>query len=63
MAKRLRVHFNKSIGSSKVAEDGQPRACAMGVGWVNPHTMQTLDKRNIQRTDAKGRPLTDADKD
>lgn len=57
MAKRLRVEFNKPRGSSRIEEDGQARPCASGVGWVNEHTLQTLAKRNIQRTDAKGRPL------
>ena len=40
-----------------VPEEGQPRPCARGVGWVNEHTMQTLDKLHIQRTDAKGNPI------
>ena len=57
MAKRLRVEFNKPRGSSRIEEDGQAKPCAIGVGWVNSHTLQTIDKRNIQRTDAKGRPL------
>jgi hypothetical protein len=57
MAKRLRVNFNREVGASRVAENGQPKPCAMGVGWVNEHTLQTLEKRRIERTDAWGRPL------
>ena len=56
MSKRLQVNFHRP-GPTLVPEDGQPRPCARGVGWVNEHTMQTLDKRRIARTDAKGRPL------
>jgi len=56
MAKRLQVNFHKP-GPTLVAEEGQPRPCARGVGWVHPDTLQTLDMLHIQRTDAKGRPL------
>jgi hypothetical protein len=56
MAKRLQVNFHKP-GPTMVQEDGQPRPCARGVGWVNEHTQQTLAKRHILRTDAKGNPL------
>jgi hypothetical protein len=57
MAKRLRVNFHKPRGATLVDENGQAKPCAMGVGWVNPHTMQTLDKLHIARTDAKGEPI------
>ncbi len=33
------------------------KPCAMGVGWVNRDTLETLGKLDIQRTDAKGQPL------
>ncbi len=56
MAKRLQVNFHRP-GPTMVPENGQARPCAAGVGWVNEHTQQTLGKRHIQRTDAKGRPL------
>jgi hypothetical protein len=56
MAKRLQVNFHKP-GPTMVPEDGQPRPCARGVGWVNDHTLQTLEMLHIQRTDAKGRVL------
>jgi len=60
MAKRLQLNFHKP-GPTLVSEDGMPRPCARGVGWVNEHTQQTLGKRSdIQRTDAKGRPLPES---
>ena len=59
MAKRLQVNFHKP-GPTLVAEDGMPRPCARGVGWVNEHTQQTLAKLNIQRTDAKGNVLPES---
>ena len=59
MAKRLQVNFHKP-GPTMVPEDGQPRPCARGVGWVNEHTMQTLDMLPIKRTDAKGNPLPES---
>lgn len=59
MAKRLQVNFHKA-GPTLVAENGQPRPCAMGVGWVNADTLDTLAKRRIARTDAKGRPLEES---
>ena len=59
MSKRLQVNFHKP-GPTMVPEDGQPRPCARGVGWVNADTMQTLDKVGIPRTDAKGRILPDS---
>jgi len=59
MAKRLQVNFHKP-GPTMVPEEGQPRPCARGVGWVNADTQQTLEMLHIARTDAKGRPLQDA---
>lgn len=57
MAKRLRVKFQGDVGATHVEEDGQSQACASGVGWVNPHTLKTLAKKKIPRTDPWGRPL------
>ena len=59
MAKRLQVNF-RNPGPTMVAEDGMARPCARGVGWVNEHTQQTLEKLHIRRTDAKGNPLLDS---
>ena len=33
------------------------KPCAMGLPWVNPHTLQTLEQRNIQPTGPKGESL------
>jgi hypothetical protein len=57
VAKRLRVNFQGDVGATRVDEAGQAQACASGVGWVNPHTMQTLAKKKIPRTDPWGRLL------
>jgi hypothetical protein len=57
VAKRLHVSFRGDVGASRVDEGGQPKPCASGVGWVNAHTLETLEKRNIPRTDPWGRPL------
>lgn len=59
MAKRLQVNFHNP-GPTLVSEDGQPRPCARGVGWVNEHTLQTLEIVKVPRTDAKGRPLPES---
>ena len=59
MARRFQVNFHKP-GPTLVPEDGMARPCARGVGWVNEHTQQTLEKRHVPRTDAKGRPLPES---
>jgi len=59
VAKRLQVNFSGMTGATRVAEEGQPKACASGVGWVNRDTLQTLAKRKIPRSDPKGKPLDD----
>jgi len=59
VAKRLQVDFHGEVGASKVEEGGQPKPCASGVGWVNAHTLATLDKKKIPRTDPWGKPLRD----
>lgn len=62
MAKRLRVRFQGELGATRIEESGQTQACASGVGWVNPHTLQTLAKKKIPRTDPWGRPLEPEEK-
>ncbi len=61
MAKRLRVTFDRPLGAQRVEEHGQAKPCAMGVGWVNPDTRQTLAKLDIPRTDPTGKPLENKD--
>ena len=58
MAKRVQLNFQDPV-RAKIAEDGMARPCAMGREWVNEDTLQTLAKRRVQRTDAKGNPLPD----
>ncbi len=60
VAKRLHVSFRGDVGATKIDEAGQPKPCASGVGWVNAHTLETLAKRNIPRTDPWGRTLAPA---
>ncbi len=62
VAKRLHVSFSGDVGATRVEEAGQAKPCASGVGWVNEHTLQTLAKRKIPRTDPWGRPLDEAEK-
>jgi hypothetical protein len=59
MAKRLHVSFRGDVGASEMEEGGQPKPCASGVGWVNVHTLETLAKKKIPRTDPWGKPLRD----
>jgi len=59
VAKRLRVNFDKPVGATRIDEEGQAKPCAMGVGWVNRDTLETLAKLHIPRTDPKGRPLAE----
>ncbi len=60
MAKRLQLNFHHT-GPTMVDENGQARPCAMGVPWVNEHTLATLRKVFIPRTDAKGQVIQPAD--
>ena len=56
------MNFHKPVGASRIDENGQAQPCAMGVGWVNRDTLETLKRLDIPRTDAKGRPLEPAKK-
>jgi len=59
MGKRLMINFAKAgfPHYEEVEEEGMAKPCAMGLPWVNPHTLQTLEQRNIQPTDPKGESL------
>ncbi len=59
MAKRFQLNFHH-VGPTRVAEDGQPRPCAMGVGWVNQTSQETIATREIARTDPYGNPMPEA---
>jgi len=45
-----------------VEEEGMPKPCAMGIPWVNPDTLSTLEQRKIIRTGPKGEPLAEQKK-
>ena len=59
MGKRLMINFAKAgfPHYEEVEEEGMAKPCAMGLPWVNPHTLQTLEQRNIQPTGPKGESL------
>lgn len=59
MGKRKMINFAKAgfPQYEEVEEEGMPKPCAMGIPWVNPDTMKTLERRNIRRTGPKGEPL------
>jgi len=59
MGKRKMVNFAKAgfPQYEEVEEEGMPKPCAMGIPWVNPDTLKTLERRNIRRTGPKGEPL------
>ena len=59
VAKRMLLHFQKGgfPAYEEADEQGMPQPCALGVGWVNLDTQETLAKLHIPRTDPWGRPL------
>ena len=59
MGKRMMVNFGK-VGFpqyEEVEEEGMAKPCAMGLPWVNPDTVKTLELRRISRTGPKGETL------
>ena len=63
MGKRLMINFAKAgfPHYEEVEEEGMAKPCAMGIPWVNLHTLQTLERRNIPRTGPKGEALENKD--
>lgn len=61
MGKRKMINFSRPGAGQyeDVEEEGMPKPCAMGIPWVNPDTLTTLEKRKIARTGPKGEPLTE----
>lgn len=59
MGKRLMINFAKAgfPHYEEVEEEGMAKPCAMGLPWVNPDTLQTLEQRDIQPTGPKGESL------
>ena len=61
MGKRKMINFAKPGADQyeDVEEEGMPKPCAMGIPWVNPDTLSTLEHRHIRRTGPKGEALPD----
>ena len=59
MGKRLMINFAKASFPhyEEVEEEGMAKPCAMGLPWVNPDTLQTIEQCNIPRTGPKGEAL------
>ena len=56
MGKRKMINFARPGADQyeDVEEEGMPKPCAMGIPWVNPDTLSTLEQRKISRTGPKG---------
>ena len=63
MGKRMMVNFGKEgfPQYEEVEEEGMAKPCAMGLPWVNPDTVRTLELRRVRRTDPKGEALEAAE--
>ena len=59
MGKRMMVNFGKEgfPQYEEVEEEGMAKPCAMGLPWVNPDTVRTLELRRVRRTGPKGETL------
>jgi hypothetical protein len=59
MAKRMMVDFQRRGFPQFVPEeeDGMAKPCAVGIEWVNPDTLRTIQKLGIPRTGPRGEPL------
>lgn len=63
MGKRMMVNFGKEgfPQYEEVEEEGMAKPCAMGLPWVNPDTVRTLELRRVRRTGPKGETLEAAE--
>jgi len=63
MGKRMMIDFAKAgfPQYQEVEEEGMAKPCAMGLPWVNPDMLKTLDRRKIRRTGPKGEQLNNPD--
>ena len=63
MGKRMMVNFGKAgfPQYEEVEEEGMAKPCAMGLPWVNPDTVRTLELRRVGRTGPKGETLEAAE--
>lgn len=65
MGKRIMTDFTKKgfPHYQEEEEDGMAKPVAMGVPWVNPDTLRTLEKRKIPRTGPRGESLPEETKE
>ena len=63
MGKRMMVNFGKAgfPQYEEVEEEGMAKPCAMGLPWVNPDTVRTLELRRVRQTGPKGEALEAAE--
>ncbi len=63
MGKRMMVNFGKAgfPQYEEVEEEGMAKPCAMGLPWVNPDTVRTLELRQVRRTGPRGETLEAAE--
>ena len=63
MGKRMMVNFGREgfPQYEEVEEEGMAKPCAMGLPWVNPDTVRTLELRRVGRTGPKGEALKAAE--
>ena len=63
MGKRMMVNFGKEgfPQYEEVEEEGMAKPCAMGLPWVNPDTVRTLELRRVRQTGPKGEALEAAE--
>ena len=59
MGKRMMVNFGRAgfPHYEEVDEEGMAKPCAMGLPWVNPDTVRTLELRRVSQTGPKGEAL------
>ncbi len=59
MGKRMMVNFGRAgfPHYEEVEEEGMAKPCAMGLPWVNPDTVRTLELRQVSQTGPKGEAL------
>ena len=57
MGKRMMVNFGRAgfPHYEEVEEEGMAKPCAMGLPWVNPDTVRTLELRRVRQTGPKGK--------
>lgn len=59
MAKRMMTDFQRRGFPQFIPEEeeGMAKPCVVGIEWVNPYSLRTIQERKIQRTGPWGEPL------